>query len=128
MSLRRASGKFELAPVNGDCLQIFLNEVAARYPDERLVMLLDGAGWHRSGALILPDNLRLLPLPPYSPELNPVEPLWDDLREKYFHNRAFDSIDALEQPLESALSNYENNPGCVASLTRWPWIVNALLN
>jgi transposase len=117
-----------LPHVNGECLQIFLNEVAARYPDERLVMILDGAGWHRSGALRLPDNLRLLPLPPYSPELNPVEHLWDELREKYFHNRAFDSIDALEQQLETALVDYESEPNRVASIARWPRIVNALLN
>lgn len=53
-------------------------------------MLLDGAGWHTSQALHLPDHLRLLFLPPYSPELNPQEHLWDELREKNFHNRFFD--------------------------------------
>jgi transposase len=44
----------------------------------------------------LPQNIELLPLPPYAPELNPVEHVWDELREKYFHNRGFDSLDALE--------------------------------
>lgn len=55
----------------------------------------------------LPFNLRLLPLPPYSPELNPVEILWDEIREKYFHNRLFNSMDALEDQLELALSTLE---------------------
>ncbi|MGH8651590.1 MAG: transposase [Gammaproteobacteria bacterium] len=91
-------------------------------------MVLDGAGWHRSEAIRLPDNLRLLLLPPYSPELNPVEHVWDDLREKHFHNHVFDSIDAIENHLEHALQDYENNPIPVASISAWPWIINALKN
>jgi transposase len=59
-------------------------------------MILDGAGWHISGLLTIPGNIRLLPLPPYSPELNPVEHIRDDLREKAFHNRIFDSIETLD--------------------------------
>ena len=59
--------------VNGDCMQLFLEEVAARHPNDRIVMVLDGAGWHQSKTSALPDNLRLLQQPPYSPELNPVE-------------------------------------------------------
>ncbi len=55
--------------------------------NDRIVMVLDGAGWHKSKSLMIPDNLRLPSLPPYSPELNPVEHIWDDLREKEFHNR-----------------------------------------
>ncbi|WP_152537227.1 transposase [Acidithiobacillus thiooxidans] len=62
-------------------------------------MIMDGAGWHKSHHLQLAENLRLLFLPPYSPELNPQEHLWDELREKYFHNRAFDSLVALEDQL-----------------------------
>ena len=85
-----------LPHVNGQCMQLFLDEVASRHPHERIVMVLDGAGWHQSESLSLAPNLRLLKLPPYAPELNPVEHLWDDLREKSFHNRVFDSLDTLE--------------------------------
>jgi len=98
-----ADGKLDtliLPTANTACMQIFLNEVASRYPEERIVMVADGAGWHRSHELVPPANLRLLKLPPYSPELNPVEHLWDDLREKSFHNRVFNSIGALELHLE----------------------------
>ncbi len=73
-----------LPHVNGQCMQLFLDEVALRHPHERIVMVLDGAGWHQSESLSLAPNLRLLKLPPYAPELNPVEHLWDDLREKSF--------------------------------------------
>ena len=93
-----------LPHVNGACMQLFLDEVASRYPHERIVMVLDGAGWHQSESMHLAPNLTLLPLPPYAPELNPVEHIWDELREKYFHNRVFDSIDALEDHLENALT------------------------
>ena len=62
--------------VNSDCMQIFLDEIACRYPNDNVVMVLDGAGWHKSNDFHLSDNLRLLFLPPYSPELNPQEHLW----------------------------------------------------
>ena len=117
-----------LPHVNGDCMQVFLNEVAARHPDDRIVMVLDGAGWHQSHELAPSANLRLLKLPPYSPELNPVEHLWDELREKSFHNRVFDSIDALENHLEVALREMEIDTERVHSIVAWPWIIEALVN
>jgi transposase len=117
-----------LPHVNGACMQLFLDEVAARHPRERIVMVLDNAGWHQSGSLRLPDNLRLLPLPSYSPELNPVEHLWDELREKAFHNRVFGSIDALEDHLEASLRRLENDHDRVRSIVAWPWIINSLRN
>ena len=116
-----------LPHVNGECMQLFLDEVAARHPDDRIVMVLDGAGWHRSQELVPPANLRLLKLPPYSPELNPVEHLWDELREKSFHNLVFDSIDALEVHLESALREMENDLDRVRSIVAWPWIIKSLV-
>ena len=117
-----------LPHVNGLCMQIFLDEVASRHPDERLLMVLDGAGWHQSESLQLPPNLRLLELPPYSPELNPVEHLWDDLREKSFCNQVFDSIDTLENHLAVALRDMELDHRRIHSIVAWPWIINSLMN
>jgi transposase len=114
--------------VNSDCMQVFLDEVASRHPGNRIVMVLDGAGWHKAKSLKIPGNLRLVSLPPYSPELNPVEHIWDDLREKSFHNRVFDSIDALENHLEVSLREMECNRKRVRSIVAWPWIINSLLN
>jgi transposase len=107
-------------------MQLFLDEIVERYPNENLIMVMDGAGWHRSQKLTLPDKLRTLFLPPYSPKLNPQEHLWDELREKYFHNKAFNSLSALENTLVSGLLALENNPQLVHSITAWDWIVNAL--
>jgi transposase len=74
----------------------------------------------------IPDNIRLLSLPPYSPELNPVEHLWDELREKHFHNRAFDSLDALEDHLVNGLLTLERDLQRNQSICNWAWIIDAL--
>ena len=116
-----------LPQVNSHCMQLFLDEVASRHPNDRSILALDGAGWHRSHTLKLPHNLRLLMLPPYSPELTPVENLWDELREKSFHNRVFDSLDALENHLEAAMREMEKDRECVQSIVAWPWIINSLM-
>lgn len=125
------TGEFDaliLPHVNTDCTQLFLDEIAIRHPQHRIIMVMDGAGWHRSAALKAPTNMRLLYLPPYAPELNPVEHLWDELREKRFHNKAFDSIDALENQLAIGLVALEQDRSRVKSIVAWDWIVNALLN
>jgi transposase len=116
-----------LPHVNTECMQIFLDEVGARHPMHRIILVLDGAGWHASTELKPPGNMKLLSLPPYAPELNPVEHLWDELREKHFHNKAFDSIDALEDQLQTGLLALENDMPQVKSIVAWDWIVNALL-
>jgi len=93
----------------------------------RIILVLDGAGWHASAELRPPENMKLLSLPPYAPDLNPVEHLWDELREKHFHNKAFDSMDALEDQLQTGLLALENDMPQVKSIVAWDWIVNALL-
>jgi transposase len=116
-----------LPHVNTDCMQIFLDEISDRYPNDRIVMVLDGAGWHKGMALKIPQNMKLLPLPPYSPELNPVENIWEELREKYFHNRVFSSLDAVEEQLLHGLVHLEANSEITRSISSWPWIINAIL-
>lgn len=102
-----------LPQVNTGCMQLFLNEVSKRHPNERIVMVIDGAGWHRSRMLKAPANIYLLKLPPYAPELNPIEHVWDELREKFFHNRVFASLDMLEDQLALGLKTLEQNPETV---------------
>ena len=99
-----------------------------RHPACHIIMVLDGAGWHAGGALKPPSNMKLLTLPPYAPELNPVEHLWDELREKFFHNLAFDSIDALEAQLQIGLLALETDSLRVQSIVAWDWIITALMN
>jgi len=115
-----------LPQVNGNCMQIFLDEVSARHHEDRIVMVLDGAGWHKAGTLVVPNNMRLVSLPPYAPELNLVEHLWDELREKSFGNVVFDSLDALEDHLEISLREMETDKEKVLSIVGWPWIIDSL--
>ena len=104
-------------------MNIFLAEVANRHGDKFILMFLDQAGWHKAKKLNIPQNIRLTSLPAYSPELNPTEHIWDELREKYFHNLAFDSIGAVEDRLVEGLSGLENNKALVQSTTGFNWIV-----
>lgn len=117
-----------LPHVNTECMQIFIDEIAARHSKDNIVMVLDGAGWHKCAGLRLPENLRFLFLPPYSPELNPQEHIWDELREKNFHNRVFENIEALEEHLAGALKALENSTERVKSITAWDWIISAYSN
>ena len=124
-------GKFDslvLPHVNTECMQLFITEIARRYPQENIVMVVDGAGWHQSKSLVMPKNLKLHFLPPYSPELNPQEHIWDELREKYFHNQAFDSMDALEEQLLAGLRHFEQSPDIVKSISAWDWILSSVYN
>lgn len=114
-----------LPHVNGPCMQLFINEVARRHPEHNIIMVVDGAGWHKTG-FKMPPNLRLHFLPPYSPELNPQEHIWHELREKWFDNLVFDSLDALEQQLVVALLTLEREPERVKSITAWDWIINSV--
>lgn len=85
-------------------------------------MFLDGAGWHKANALQVPDNMRLDFLPPYSPQLNPVEHIWEEIREKWFQNLVFDSLDAVEERLVEALLALEGDHALVQSLAGFEWI------
>jgi hypothetical protein len=108
------------------CMQVFLDEIASRYPYDRIVMVLDGAGWHREGKLVVPENMKLLPLLAYSPELNPVENIWEELREKNFDNKVFASLDALEEQLVCGLKHLEDHPEITRSIVGWHWIIDAI--
>jgi transposase len=117
-----------LPAVHAEAMNVFLAEVSQRHPGELILMVLDGAGWHKAKRLQVPTSMRLLFLPPGSPRLNPVEHLWDEVREKWFANRVFDSMDAVEEQLLTALKTLEEDSPRVASLTGFDWIKSIPLN
>lgn len=89
--------------LNAEIIQLFLDQLSAASPaGVHVALVWDGAGWHTAGSLRVPANLTLIPLPPYSPELNPVERLWLYLREHHWSNRVYTDIGALEAAAESA--------------------------
>jgi transposase len=128
VSPREGSLDWKICPqMNTQRMSQFLAQIARRYSGEFVVMIVDGASSHRSRDLVIPENMRLLPLPPYSPELNPQEHLWDELREKEFPNRVFDSMDAVRKRLRSGLSRLARDRIRLRSITNWPWIDSLIL-
>lgn len=84
--------------LNTKIVNLFLKQFSATLaPDEHAAMIWDGAGFHTSKKLQVPANVTLIRLPPYSPELNPVENLWHYLKSHFWSNRAYDDYEALEQ-------------------------------
>lgn len=112
--------------MNTEMMNQFLDMIEDRYPKEHIAMVLDGASSHRSKDLRFRDHVSLIRLPPYSPELNPVELLWDELREKEFANKVFASLPAVESQLAHGMDALQANQPAVKSLSAWPWIVNAI--
>ena len=106
-----------LPSANLTTMQLYLDDFAASLPEDVIALLvLDGATWHRSPKLDVPDNLRLLFLPPYTPELNPAEHLWPPLRE-ITANQTFADIDALEARLAERCVWLSKHPDKVARST-----------
>jgi len=110
--------------MNTERMNEFLDQVSKAHPDEFIIMILDGASSHTSQDLRIPENIRFHRLPSYSPELNPQEHVWDELREKEFPNRVFDSMEGVLTQLQTGLPRLAANTVGLRSLTAWPWIVS----
>lgn len=119
---------FVLPWVNAGMMSLFLDEVAQRHANEFILMVMDQAGWHMATELVVPLNMRLIFLPPYSPELNPAEHLWKAIRQDCFANHVFTDLDAVEQALASGVCALENNPARTQSMTGFQWITSISLN
>jgi DDE superfamily endonuclease len=106
--------------VNTAMMNLFLEHVSQSFENYFIVMQVDQAGWHRSKELIVPANIRLIEQPAYSPEVNPVEHLWEELREKYLHNRLFPSLDLLLEVLCQALNELTEDKERLRSMMSFP--------
>jgi len=103
----------------------FLEHVSQQHPEDFVLMVLDGAPSHRAQQLRIPENMAIVRLPSYSPELNPVEHLWDEIREKEFGNRVFDSLGAAIAQAARGLKRLQNSPAALRSLTGWNWLLSS---
>ena len=109
--------------VNLEHSELFLQQLGAREPGATHVVIWDGAGFNpQEGAAGLPDNVRLLPLPPYSPELNPIEGLWDQLKD-YLCNKVFVSLQTVKQAITAFLQPFWENPKRVRDLIGHGWLL-----
>lgn len=104
-------------------MTLSLAEFAASLPaDVHAVLVLDRAGWHSAKALQVPRTITLVPLPPYSPELNPVEHVWLYLRERFLSVRVFKDYRAIVEACCQAWNRLTAAPGRIHSLCHQPWI------
>lgn len=87
----------EIPHVNSSCLNVFLQEFSKDYPNDKILLVMDGAGWHKSKKLEIPNNVEIIYLPPYSPELNPVERLWGYIKSWTIRNKIYTTLSALQR-------------------------------
>jgi len=112
-----------VAAMNMHLKEISLNVAAGAHA----VVTLDGAGWHRTGGkLKLPDNISLLLLPPYAPELNPQENIWQYLRQNYLANRVFETKDAIINACCDAWNSLIAQPKQIASIATRKWALQVM--
>ena len=104
-------------------MQLYLDDFTHSRPDDVFTVLIcDQASWHTSGKLQLPDHIHLLYLPPKSPELNPAELLWREMRQKHLGNRVFPDVDNMCEEVSTAWRNVIENPQSITSLCGFHWI------
>jgi transposase len=113
----------ELPQLNTVNFQIFLNEFAHHYRESLNIVLMDNGSCHKAKALVIPAQIVCLFLPPYSPELNPIERLWQDLKAQLAWLLVA-QLEALEQHVETILRQYSR--AAIQSLTSYPYFVHAV--
>lgn len=120
----RGTGAAIIMPAaNSEAMSEHLKEIATQLaPGAHAVLLCDGAGWHQQGErLLVPDNITLLPIPPYSPELNPMENIWDYLRGNKLSHTVWDSSDAIVRACAEAWRFLIADPSRIKSIATRSW-------
>jgi hypothetical protein len=108
--------------VDASLMSLFLSHTAEQFHDEHCVVLMDRAGWHVANDLVVPRSMTLLPLPPYSPECNPVEQIWKYTRTNDLRNQTFENLEDVIDAVSSSLHTLHTNPEIVRSMTAFDWI------
>ena len=101
-------------------MNLFLTHLAQEFCDYFVLLQVDRAGWHDTAKLVVPENIRLILQPAYSPELNPVEHIWDYIREHYFHNWAAATLQQVIDRLIEALNQLNGQTTLLQSMTNFP--------
>lgn len=107
---------------NTDCMNVFLRELSEAYPNDFILLVADGAAWHKSKGLLIPANIEIFPLPPYTPEMNPIEQIWKEIRKRGFRNEIFQTLDKVVDRLCETICSLSND--IVKSITGRRWILS----
>lgn len=86
-----------------------LSEFSKELKDLEVIMIMDGASWHKSEDLVIPKNIQIIHLPPYSPELNPVERLWLYIKKAVLYNKIYENLADLENIVCDFIKNLNSN-------------------
>lgn len=107
---------------NTENMNIFLKNLSMNYANDEIVLACDGAAWHKSNSLEIPENIHPVFIPPYTPEMNPIEQIWKEIRTKSFKNETFNSLADVVERLCKTISNLSNDT--VKSITARDWILS----
>jgi len=108
---------------NTACMNLFLKKLSEAFPADYILLVTDGARWHKSKSLEIPDNIKTVFIPPYTPEMNPIEQIWKELR-KSFKNECFKTLADVVYRLCDAVCSLTSDT--VKSITGRDWICNLL--
>lgn len=103
---------------NSLCMNVFLEQLSN---EDRIILCCDGAAWHKSSTLYIPENIRLFFIPPYTPEMNPIEQIWKELRKMGFRNETFATLEKVVDRLCDVIN--ELSASVVRSITSRDWII-----
>ena len=106
---------------NTVCMNVFLQELSTTYPGDRIILVCDGASWHRSKDIILPENIQMIFLPPATPEMNPIEQIWKEIRKRGFRNEVFHTLNMVIDRLCEVMSSLSHD--VIKSITARDWIM-----
>ena len=105
---------------NTDCMKVFLRELSFAYSEDYILLVTDRASWHRAKHLKVPDNIELFFLPPATPEMNPIEQIWKEIRKRGFRNEIFKSLDKVIDRLCNTICSLSLDT--IKSITNRDWI------
>ena len=108
---------------NTKAMNIFLQGLSKEIKEgKHVALIIDNAGWHNSNELIVPDNITLIPLPPYSPELNAMEQVWEWIKKRFLYNQCYSDYNDIVDKVCDAWNHLSNNPDIVKSIILRKWI------
>ena len=102
-------------------MNIYLKELSKRYSEDVILLCCDGAAWHKSAGLELPENIVLFLIPPYTPEMNPIEQIWKEIRKRGFRNEVFTTLEKVVDRLCDTICSLSSQ--VISSITGRNWIV-----
>ena len=103
-------------------LSSYFFKIPNSYPNDQILLVCDGAAWHKSKSMIIPKNIHIIFIPPYTPEMNPIEQIWRELRTQGFKNEVFPSLAKVVDRLCDTICDL--SPETIMSITGRDWILS----